>query len=324
MKRLISALLSLLLILGVFTACSEEKPKELRIVSVQDTACIAIAELLEKNASPEDGYKYISTVVNLPSRANKLLTEGDCDIAFVPADLASVMYKKTNGGITVLASISGVEYQILAKDIAPFESAANLLGAEINLLDRDRLDENLLEYVLEANSISADEYKITYAPSVKQLAQVVKAGKANAALLNAVGAAELVTLEPSFKVLSLNDEWNKISDAPLIGYCAVVSNDFLTQNDEAVEQFITNLKASLSAAGDSAETLSLAKKHGLLTNENYGEFIYNSVNLNFLSGSKMKTALKKYYAAIKTKKAALIGKNAPDDIFYYIPEEEKQ
>lgn len=322
LKKIISALVSLLLILGLFTACSEEKIKELRIVSVQDSACIALADMLEKNANSQNEYKYVSTVANLPSFANKLLTDGECDIAFVPADLASVIYKKNKGSVTVLASISNAEYQILAKDFKSFNSVADLKGAEINLLDRDRLDENLLEYTLEANSISAEEYKIVYAPSVKQLGTEIKAGRANAALLNAVGAAELTALEPSLKVLSLNDEWNKISNIPIIGYCAIVSNTFLSENEDAVNNFITNLEASLKATANRDKTLELAKKHGLLKDDVYGEFIYNCANFSFLSGQQMKTALKNYYAVLKTKKASLIGKNAPDDIFYYIPEED--
>ena len=323
MKKFISILLSLLLILSIFSACSEQEPKQLRIVSVQDSACIALADMIEKNANSQNEYNYISTVTNLPSMANKLLTDGDCDIAFVPADMASVMYKKTKGAVTVLAAISNLDYQIVST--GELNSIADLKGTEINLLDRDRLDENLLEYTLEANSVSADEYKITYkAPGVKQLAKEIKAGRVGTALLNAIGAAELLTLEPGLKTLSLNDEWNKISNVPAIGYCAVVSNEFLAENEEAVETFIKNLESSLKAAGNKIQTLKLAKELGLLTNENYGEFIYNNANFNFLKGEQMKTALKNYYAVLKTKKAALIGTNLPDDIFYYIPEKDEE
>ena len=322
MKKIISVLISLLLILGIFSGCSsEEGPKELRIVAVQDSACIALANMFEKQANATDDYKYVLRVTNLPNMANKILTDGDCDIAFVPADVASLIYNKTKGAVTVLAAISQLDYQIVSAN--ELNSIADLKGTEINLFDRDRLDENLLEYTLETSGVSSNEYKITYkASGVKQLAQEIKSGRVGAALLNSVGAAELLTLDTDLKTISLNDEWNKISNVSAIDYCAVASNEFLVNNEDAVVDFINNLEASVKAAGNRDKTLKLASKHGLLKTEEYGQFIYDSVNLNFLKGKDMQTAIKKYYTVIKAKKPALIGSRFPDKGFFYIPEEE--
>lgn len=319
MKKIISVLISLLLILGLFTGCEKEQII-VRIAAVQDTACIALADMLEKNAAANGDYKYTTTVVNLQTSTNKSLIDGNCDIAFIPTDLASVTYKKTKGNITVLATISNVEYQILAKGFEQLNGLNDLVGANINFIERDRLDENLFEYVMQGNSISSDEYKIVYAPSVKQLHTTLKNG--DATVMDAVGAAELKTLDPTLKTLNLNNEIAKISDAPMLGYCAVVSNEFLVNNEDAVVDFINNLEASVKAAGDRDATLKLASKHGLLKTEEYGQFIYDSVNINFLKGKDMQTAIKKYYQVIKEKKAALIGSKFPDEGFFYIPDEE--
>ena len=78
------------------------------------------------------------------------------DIAAVPANLASVLYNKTNGGVQVLAvNTLGVLY--IVEDGDTVQSVADLKGRTIYASGKGATPEYALNYILEKNGLVPGE-----------------------------------------------------------------------------------------------------------------------------------------------------------------------
>lgn len=110
-----------------------------------------------------------------PDEVSAKLVQGEVDIAAVPANLASVLYNKTNGGVQVLAvNTLGVLY--IVEDGNTVQSVADLKGRTIYASGKGATPEYALNYILEKNGLTPGEdvtieWKSEHAECVAALAE---------------------------------------------------------------------------------------------------------------------------------------------------------
>ena len=102
------------------------------------------------------------------------LLQGETDIAAIPANLASVLYNKTEGDIQVLAiNTLGVLY--IVENGETIQSAADLKGKTIYASGKGATPEYALNYILSSNGINPEtdvtiEWKSEHSECVAALA----------------------------------------------------------------------------------------------------------------------------------------------------------
>lgn len=320
MKRFLSILLVFCLSILALSGCSEKEPQKVKIVAVKNTSSLTVAPLLENSSQEEKEFSYDLNIVDVQSRVAYLMSKNECHIAFVSPETAAVIYRKTGGKIKILSTISTGGYEIISNNGALTDVTA-LKGKEIYLLQRDKTEENLFEYILTQKGLDPKkDVKIQYSNSAKQLIDSIKKGNIQYALLNLEDGAEVKSAVDSVKSLNLTDVWNKTEGTvPMTSFCAITTNKFINENPKIIETFMKELEESVKfAASNSDKTIELAKKYKLLTVENAESSIYENSKIGYLSGEKMQTSLNAYYGVLKKIKPELIGKNIPDSRIYYI------
>ena len=109
MKKL-SYLLIILVLISFISGCTTQKavgPVEqtqaIRVASLKGPTSIGLVKLMDQNGKGESNNKYDFTMAATADEIVAAIGKGDMDIAAIPANLASVLYNKTEGKISVIA-----------------------------------------------------------------------------------------------------------------------------------------------------------------------------------------------------------------------------
>ncbi len=122
------------------------------LMSLSDTA----NEMMEgKENVVSTGNTYEFTLAGSADEVTPALIKGDLDIACVPANLAAVLYGKTDGAVEVLAvNTLGVLY--IVENGGTVQSMADLKGQTIVAAGKGSTPEYALRYLLTENGIDPD------------------------------------------------------------------------------------------------------------------------------------------------------------------------
>ena len=136
----------------------ETEKEPIKIASLKGPTSIGMVKLMD---DAEANGKYDVTVYASATEVSPLLISGDVDVANIPANLAAVLYAKTNGNIEVLnINTLGVLYMVgTNRESATFEE---LKGATIYTTGKGTTPEYTLNYLLEQNGMLPDDFHIEY------------------------------------------------------------------------------------------------------------------------------------------------------------------
>ncbi len=156
---------------------------EIKFTVLSGTTGMGMAQMIagDKNS---DSLNCKFTVVSEATAIPAAIIGGTTDIAAVPTNLASTLYKKTNGNVYVLAlNTRGVLY--LLEDGNTVNSVADLKGKTVYVPGAGTNPEYILKYIIEQNGLTVGEdviFDYTYG-SPDALAEAVKSGLVKLALL---------------------------------------------------------------------------------------------------------------------------------------------
>ena len=93
---------------------------------------MGLVHLMDLSSKGETDNNYEISMVTAPDELTAMIGSGKTDIALLPANVASVLYNKTQGKVTVIdVNTLGVLYLVSAGE--PMESAADLKGRTVYL-----------------------------------------------------------------------------------------------------------------------------------------------------------------------------------------------
>ena len=112
MKRIVAMITAAVMLfsLAAFAACSKKQDDtEIRIAALKGPTGMGMVKLADKQNYPN----YTVSIEASPDALNPRIISGEVDVAAVPVNLASVLYNKLDGDISVLAvSTLGVLYVV--------------------------------------------------------------------------------------------------------------------------------------------------------------------------------------------------------------------
>lgn len=249
------------------------------------------------------------------------LVKGGLDIACVPANLAAVLYNRTEGGIVTLAvNTLGVLY-IVENGGETVQSMADLKDRTVAAAGKGSTPEFGLRYLLEQNGLDPDkdvtlDWKSEHAECVAALA----AGTANIALLPQpfVTAAQ-AKLEKLRVALDLTAEWDALdSGSAMITGVVVARRDFVESNPEAVNAFLEDYAASVKwVNANPAAAAELIAANGIIESAAIAEKALPHCNIVCLTGREMYEKLSGYLRVLADAALESVGGALPGDDFYY-------
>ena len=308
----------------------EFTPAEFRIAALKGPTAMGLVELMslsdtvnemmegkENVVSTKNTYDF--TLAGSADEVTPALIKGDLDMACVPANLAAVLYGKTEGAVEVLAvNTLGVLY--IVENGGTVQSMADLKGQTIVAAGKGSTPEYALRYLLSENGIDPDnDVTIDWKSEHSECVAALASGQATIALLPQPFVTVAQTkIEGLRMALDLTAEWDKLDNgSALITGVIVARRDVVEANPGAVDSFLQNYAASVAwVNGNTAEAAALIGEYGIVDTA-VAEKALPYCNIVCLTGSEMKDKLSGYLKVLSEAEPSSVGGTLPGDDFYY-------
>ena len=273
----------------------------------------------DKPYEGEVGNFYTFTLAGSADEVTPALIKGELDMACVPANLAAVLYGKTNGEIEVLAvNTLGVLY--IVENGESVQSIKDLAGKTIVAAGKGSTPEYALRYLLAENGIDPDsDVTIDWKSEHSECVAALASGQATIALL----PQPFVTVAQSKidglrMALDLNAEWDALDNgSALITGVIVGRRAVVEENPAAVNEFLKDYAASVDwVNANTAEAAALIGEYGIV-DAAVAEKALPYCNIVCLTGADLLEALPGYLEVLYNANPAAVGGEMPDNSFYF-------
>ncbi len=238
----ISALIIAVIMLLSFASCTigDKTPKatntQINITMLKGPTGIGAVKLMSDSDAGNTLNKYTFSLSSDPTDISGGIVNGSIDIAACPLNLASVLYKKTNGNVQMLAINTLGTLYIVSKD-PTITKLADLEGKTIVTAGQGATPEYVLNYLLEKNGLT-DKVTVEYKSEHAEVATLALSGEADTVLLPEPNVTAVLSKSENFAVaVDLSKEFENVSGVSLAMGCIIARKDFVENNKAAVDAF---------------------------------------------------------------------------------------
>lgn len=326
MKKLISILLTLTLVFTI-SGCSAQKEElkaatePIRVSILKGPTGMGMVKLMQDNEDKKTLNPYEFSMSATADEIVANITKGNLDIAAVPANLASALYNKTEGKISVAAiNTLGVLYVVETGN--EIKSIQDLKGKTIYSTGKGTTPEYALNYLLSQNKIDAQkDLTIEYKSEATEVAAMLSAaGDKNAiAVLPEPFVTVAKTKNDKLRTaVDFGQEWEKLNGEKLVTGVIIVNKAFLENNEDAFKLFMQEYKASTEFVNTNVEEAAkLVGKYEIVPEAVAKQAIPNC-NITFIEKEELKTNLEAYLKVLFEQNPKAIGGKMPLEDFYYL------
>lgn len=304
-------------------AGSGTKGVKIRVGSLKGPTSMGLVYLMDQAGKQATFNDYEFTMTAAADELLPAVIAGDLDIVLVPANVASVLYMKTEGGVSVIdINTLGVLYMVSGDD--SIEDMSDLKGRTVCLTGKGTTPDYVFQYLLRENGLTMADVNLEYKSEATEVAAVLtQMPEAVGVLPQPFVTAACAQNEKLSVVMDLTEEWAAVQGeggSSLVTGVTLVRSSFLEGNREAVEKFMEEHKASAAYANEHVEEAAeLVVEAGIIDKAPVAAKAMPQCNITYIDGDEMKTALSGYLAVLFEQDAASVGGGLPGDEFYYIP-----
>lgn len=331
MKKIISVCMLLCLIMISVLACGnatdnsagkDSSETVVRVASLKGPTSIGLVNLMKDNEEGISSGKYEFTMEVQADVLLASMVQGNIDIALVPANVASVLYAKTEGKVSVIdINTLGVLYFVSSDD--SISSVSDLAGKDIYLTGKGTTPDFVLQYLLDKNGVK-DANTQYFSEATEVLNALINNEGAVAFLPQPFVTVATIQNENLKVVLDSNECWKNVqgentAEGQIVTGVTIVRNEFLKEHPEAVATFMDEHKTSAEKANKEVDiTADLIVYYGIIEKEPVAKKAIPYCNITYVDGQEMKDLLSAYLDIIGSFDSSFIGGNVPADDFYYI------
>lgn len=304
-------MLMMLMMLMMLTGCASAESAN--IAALKGPTAIGMVKMMETDT--QNAYEICASADEITPR----LVRGEIGIAALPANLAAILYQRTEGAIQVLGiNTLGVMY--IAERGETIRSAADLKGKTIYSAGKGSTPEYALNYILKMNGLEPGkdvtiEWRAEHAECLSALVNDASA----AAMLPQPFMTTAMGKAPDMRMaLDLTAEWDKLNTgSSMITGVVVGRKAFIEENPAAVQAFMDNYRESVEFVNSNpAEAAVLVEKFGIVPAA-VAEKAIPYCNICLIEGEEMQQKLSGYLEVLFEQDNPSVGGKLPDDGFYY-------
>lgn len=323
LKRIMFFCLGMILCMSLLAGCGAQMAEKvnIKVGGLKGPTSMGLLFLNEKNENGEAGENYDFTMVSAADELLTMMVKGELDIALIPANVASVLYNKTEGQISVIdINTLGVLYMVSGD--TSISKPEDLKGKTVYLTGKGTTPDYVLHYIMEGNGLTDADVTLEYKSEAAEVAALLADDP------NAVGllpqpfvTAACMQNEALSVVMDMNEQWTVLQGeegSRMVTGVTVVRNAFLEENEEAVKVFLQEHKESTESINADAEKGAvLAVEAGIIAKEPIAVKAISECNITYIDGEEMKQALSGYLNVLFTQDPSSVGGVLPADDFYY-------
>lgn len=317
MKKILAFVLALCLMLSL-SAVSMAEPVA-RVAGMKGPTAMGMVKMMQDDA----GQTYDFNVIVAIDEINAKLVKGELDIAAVPANVASVLYNKTQGKLQVLAiNTLGVLYIVENGDSV--KSIEDLRGRTIYSAGKGATPEYALNYVLSANGIDpAKDVTIEFKSEQAECLSALLANEGSVAMMPQPFVTTAQTKAEGIRVaLDMTQEWARLQEnaenpSAMLTGVVVARKEFVENNPEVVNAFLDSYKASVDFTNANVEEAAKIIASYDIIPEGVAKKAVPHCSIVCIEGAEMQTKLAGYLNVLFKQNPAAVGGAVPADDFYY-------
>lgn len=326
MRKVTAVALSFAMLGALLTGCGSGKAEEkvtVKVGALKGATTLGLLPLEDKAANGEAGENYEFSMMTAADELLPMMIKGELDIALLPSNVASILYQKTNGGVTVIdINTLGVLYMVSGD--SSVTGVENLAGKTIYLTGKGTTPDYVLHYILSGNGMDADsDCTLEYKSEATEVAALLAENPDAIGLLPQPFVTAACAQNDALSViLDMNAEWEKLQGedgSRLVTGVTVVRNEFLQEHENAVAAFMEEHQASAQSMNSDVENgAKLAAASEIIAKEPIALKAIPKCNITYIDGADMKQALSGYLEVLYEQNPESIGGALPGDDFYYI------
>ena len=293
---------------------------QINIASLKGPTSMGLVKIMEDNENNKTSSDYNFTIVGTADEISPGIINGDFQIAAVPANLASVLYNKSDGKLAV-AGINTLGVLYIVETGEQINSIEDLRGKTIYSTGKGTTPEYTLNYLLESNGIDpVQDVNVEYKSEATEVAVLLsEAEDAVAMLPEPYVTTVMMNNDKVRKALDVAEEWEKAdkSGSAVTTGVVVVNKEFLENHPEEVNNFLDEYSLSVEYVNNNVkEAAELIEKFDIFKAVVAEKAIPES-NIVLITGDQMKTKLEGYLNVLYEQNPNSVGGRLPKDDFYY-------
>lgn len=290
-----------------------------RIAGMTGPTSIGMVKVINDSANNTSVGNYEFSIVGAADEITPLLIKGELDIAAVPANLASVLYNKTEGGIKLLAINNlGVLY-ILEKN-ENITSVEDLAGKTIYATGKGSTPEYTLKYILSANGIDPEnDVTIEFKSEPAEIVALLNESESGVAMLPQPYVTVAQTQVESLNTaLDLGEEWKKVNpDSETVTGVIVARTAFVEEHPDEIKTFLDEYTQSCEFVNANVEEAATMVEEAGIFKAAIAKKAIPYCNVTGTVGDEMKTVVGEYLSVLFEQNPSSVGGALPSDDFYY-------
>ena len=295
-----------------------------RVGGLKGPTTMGLVKLMQDAENGEAQNAYEFTMVTAADELTAMVAGDQVDIALLPANVASVLYHKTNQNVSVIdINTLGVLY--LVSGDTSITSLDQLAGKTVYLTGKGTTPDYVFNYLLSSAGLSAEDVTLDFRSEATEVAAILAENPEAIGLLPQPFVTVALSQNDALSIImDLTEEWDKLqaedSNSRLVTGVTIVNNDFLNSHPDMVDAFLEEHEASaLYTDNHPAEAAELIAAAGIVAKAPIAEQALPYCNITCITGEDMKEALSGYLEVLYEQAPESVGGSLPDDAFYYIP-----
>ena len=309
-------------VLGIFacivllSGCATEKTDNLRVGAMKGPTSIGILPMMQEDV---DG-NYEFHMATAADELVPMMAKGELDVALVPANVAAILFQKTQGTVKVIdINTLGVLYFVSGND--KIQSIEDLRDTTIYMTGKGTTPEATVRYVLHAAGLKEEDYTLEFKSEPTEVAAILAQDFNAVALLPQPFVTVALSKNENLKIrMDLNELWQTVSPEhqSMVTGVTVVRAEVLEKHPKAVERFLADHETSVTnLVNDLEKNAMYAVEAGILPNQELAMKAIPLCNIVCITGKEMQEALSGYLEVLAEFDAQLVGGAMPGDEFYY-------
>ncbi len=293
---------------------------DISVAVMKGPTAIGMVKLMEENEAGNAANNYSFMVAGAADEISPLLIKGELQMAAVPCNLASVLYNKTEGKITMLAvNTLGVLYIVETGD--SIRSVADLKGKTIYSTGKGTTPEYTLRYLLSAAGIDPDkDVTIEFKSEATEIAALLTDADDAIAMLPQPYVTTVMMNNDKVRIaLDVTKEWENLTngESSVVTGVIVAQKSFVEENKEAVDAFLAEYAESTLYANEQTEAAAeLVEKYGIFKAAVAKKAI-PYCNIVCIQGDEMEAKAGAYLNTLYEQAPNSVGGKLPATDFFY-------
>lgn len=303
---------------GADASVGETAPAEYTVASLKGPTTMGMVKLMSDSEQGLTANKYNVTIYGAADEIVAGVVSGRTDIANVPANLAAVLSKKTEGKIRVCGvNTLGVLYVVSSGE--EISSIADLKGKTVFSTGKGTTPEYVFNHILRQNGLEPQtDVMIEYKTEASECAAAMASAENAVAVLPQPYVTAAMTQNENIKIaLSLTDEWAKVTDTPMITGVTIAQSSTVSENTAAFNTFLDEYKASVDYVNANVDEAAALIGGYDIVKEPIAKKALPYCNITLLRDDEMINAVKGYWNVLFEADPTAVGGEVPQDSVFY-------